>query len=141
MPLNRAAALRGLQAPRSPLSLVRSSQDVGSGAGQVAAELALPCPHHIASDNDEDHLTVTERRVAPNFDSSRLFWTHSRGEDLAKRYPGASADIIVAAEAMVLMDSTEGSCSFTKLLKPGGRLASWFYGGPTFSDPESLARG
>ena len=57
------------------------------------------------------------------------------------KHPGDSAGMIVAAEAMVMMDSTEGSCSFAKLLKPGGRLASWFHGRPTFSDPEFLAGG
>ena len=44
--------------------------------------------------------------------------------------------MIVAAEAMVMMDSTEGLCSFAKLFKPGGSLATWFYGHPAFSNAE-----
>lgn len=117
------------------------AHDIGSGAGQVAVELALHFSHVIASDNDKDHLTVTKRRVTPSFDSSRISYTHSRGEDLANKHPKASADLIAAAEAVVLMDPSEGLCSFAKLLRPGGTLATWFYGRPTFSDAELLAKG
>ncbi len=117
------------------------AHDVGSGAGQVAAELATHFSHVVASDNDDDHLTVTKRRLAPTLDASRISYTNSRGEDLASKHPAASADMVAAAEAMVLMDPVEGLRSFATILKPGGTLATWFYGRPTFTDPVLFANG
>ena len=117
------------------------AHDVGSGAGQVAAELALHFSHVVASDNDEDHLTVTKRRLSPNFDASRISYTHSRAEDLATKHPAGTVDMIAAAEAMVLMDPTQGLHSFAKLIKSGGTLATWFYGRPTFTERELFAKG
>ncbi|KAL8803027.1 MAG: hypothetical protein Q9200_006377, partial [Gallowayella weberi] len=112
------------------------AHDVGCGAGQVAEELTAHYSHIVASDTDADHLTVAQRRLSPTFDPSRVSYTHSKAEDLATHHPPASADMIAAAEAVVLMDRDSGLASFARLLKPGGTLAAWFYGRPTFSDPD-----
>lgn len=117
------------------------AHDVGSGAGQVAAELASHFSHVVASDNDGDHLLVTKKRLADSFDASKVSFIHARGEDLAERTPTDSADMIMAAECMVLMDPSEGLRSFAKVLKPGGTLATWFYGRPTFTDPHLFSKG
>ena len=117
------------------------AHDVGSGAGQVAAELAAHFSHIVASDNDDDHLLVTKRRLAGSLDGSRISFIHSRGEDLAEKSPASSADMIMAAECLVLMDPSEGLRSFAKILKPGGTLATWFYGRPTFTDPHLFSQG
>ena len=117
------------------------AHDVGTGAGQVAAELASHFSHVVASDNDKDHLIVAKRRLNPNFDASRISYIHSTGEDLINKVPEGSADMIAAAEAIVLMDPNDGLHSFATILKPGGTLAAWFYGRPTFTDPELLAQG
>ncbi|KAL8792453.1 MAG: hypothetical protein Q9195_004986 [Heterodermia aff. obscurata] len=86
------------------------AQDVGCGAGQVAAEFAQHYTHVVASDTDADHLLVAKGRLAPQFDQFRVSYTHSKAENLASHHPQASADLIAAAEAV-------------------------FYGRPTFSDP------
>ena len=115
--------------------------DVGCGAGQVAAEFAQHFSCVVASDNDADHLEVAKRRLGPAFDSTRVTYTHSKGEDLASQHPPSSADMIAVAEAVVLMDVDAGLSSFARVLKPGGTLAIWFYGRPTFSDPVYFANG
>ncbi|KAL9010707.1 MAG: hypothetical protein Q9173_004389 [Seirophora scorigena] len=112
------------------------AHDVGCGAGQVTEELARHYSHVVASDTDADHLAVAKRRLAPAFDESHVSYTHSKAEDLASHHRKASADLIAAAEAVVLMDRDSGLQSFADVLKPGGTLAVWFYGGPTFSDPD-----
>ena len=111
------------------------AHDVGCGAGQVTAELAQRYKHVVASDTDADHLVVARGRLAPHFDESRVSYTHSKAENLASHHPQASADLIATAEAVVLMDRDSGLQSFARVLKPGGTLAAWFYGRPTFSDP------
>ena len=110
------------------------AHDVGCGAGQVAAELAHHYAHVIASDTDADHLAVAKGRLDSTLDQSKISYTHAKAEDLASRHPTASADLIAAAEAVVLMDRDAGLESFAQVLKPGGTLAAWFYGRPTFSD-------
>ena len=115
--------------------------DVGCGAGQVAAELAAHFTHVVASDNDADHLSVAKNRLGPTFPSSRITYTHSKAEDLAAHHPVGSADMIAAAEVMVLTDAASALVSFANILKPGGTLATWFYGRPTFSDAELFAKG
>lgn len=110
------------------------AHDVGCGAGQVTVELAQHYAHVVASDTDADHLAVAKGRLAPDFDESRVSYTHSKAEDLAFHHPKASADLVAAAEAVVLMDRDSGLRSFAEVLKPGGTLAVWFYGRPTFSE-------
>jgi len=111
------------------------AHDVGCGAGQVAAELASHFDHVVASDNIAHHLAVAKARLTPLFDASRISYAHCTGEDLASHHKPASADMVAAAEAMVLMDADAGLRSFATVLKPGGTLATWFYGRPTFSEP------
>ncbi|KAI4116243.1 MAG: hypothetical protein LQ345_003306 [Seirophora villosa] len=116
------------------------AHDIGCGAGTVTAELALHYSHVVASDNIADHLAVAKSKLAPDFDESRVSYTHSKAEDLASHHPAASADLIATAEAIALMDRDAGLDSFARILKPGGTLAAWFYGRPTFADAALLAR-
>ncbi|KAI4126441.1 MAG: hypothetical protein LQ338_003750 [Usnochroma carphineum] len=117
------------------------AHDVGCGAGKVTAELALHYSHVVASDSDSNHLTVAKRRLAQDFDPSRVSYTHAKAEELAAHHPQGSADLIATAEAVVLMDRDAGLRSFSQVLKPGGTLAVWFYGRPTFSDAELFPKG
>ena len=118
------------------------AHDVGCGAGQVATELSSCFHHVVASDNNDTHITVAQERLEhQSLAPSRVSFTHSMGEDLHTHHAADSADLVAAAEAMVLMDSDAASASFAKILKPGGTLAAWFYGRPTFSDPILLDRG
>ncbi len=112
------------------------AHDVGCGAGQVSAELASRFSHVVASDFNDTHLTVAQRRLQPEFPDSRISYTHTMGEELHTHHPPGSTDLIAVAEAMVLMDEHLALKSFSTLLRPKGTLAFWFYGRPTFSDPE-----
>jgi len=111
------------------------AHSVGCGAGQVAAELASHFEHVVASDNISHHVAVAKARLIPLFNASRISYTNCTGEDLASHHKPASADQIAAAKAMVLMDTDASLRSFATVLKPGGTLATWFYGRPTFSEP------
>ena len=110
------------------------AHDVGCGAGQVTAELASRFQHVIASDNNDAHLEVARRRLETEFSDKKVSYKHSMGEQLAAHYPPSSADLIAVAEAMVLMDEKVSLRGFEKMLRPGGTLAFWFYGRPTFAD-------
>ncbi|KAI1103461.1 S-adenosyl-L-methionine-dependent methyltransferase [Jackrogersella minutella] len=116
-----------------------TAHDVGCGAGQVSAELASRFAHVVASDINDTHLAVARRRLASSLGPTRISFTHSKGEDLIKHHPAGSVDLIAAAEAMVLMDEHVALDNFKRLLRPGGTLAFWFYGRPTFSDPKLRA--
>ena len=117
------------------------AHDVGCGAGQVAAELASRFSYIVASDESESHLDVARRRVGVECGASRVSYLHAKGEDLANHHQPGTADLIATAEAMPLMDADEGLRSFASLLKPGGTLACWFYGRPTFSESIYYAKG
>ncbi|KAI0883035.1 S-adenosyl-L-methionine-dependent methyltransferase [Annulohypoxylon maeteangense] len=116
------------------------AHDVGCGAGQVCEELATRFAHVVASDINDTHLAVAKRRLIPSLGAKRISFTHSMGEDLIKHHAPGSADLIAAAEAMVLMDEHVALENFHRLLRPGGTLAFWFYGRPTFSDLKLRAK-
>ncbi|KAI0381520.1 S-adenosyl-L-methionine-dependent methyltransferase [Hypomontagnella monticulosa] len=115
------------------------AHDVGCGAGQVSAELASRFKHVVASDMNDTHIAVAQRRLTPTLGPERLSFTHCMGEHLVDNHPPGSADLVAIAEAMVLMDEHVALESFSRLLRSGGTLAFWFYGRPTFSDPKLRA--
>ncbi|KAF2233473.1 hypothetical protein EV356DRAFT_567938 [Viridothelium virens] len=111
------------------------AHDIGYGGGQVVAELASRFTHAIASDNNDIHLPFARRRLA-SLPASSISFTYTKGEDLTAHYPPQSANMITAAKAMVPMDENVGSKTIALVLKSDGTLAFWFYGRPTFLEPE-----
>ncbi|EGD95847.1 hypothetical protein TESG_03311 [Trichophyton tonsurans CBS 112818] len=84
------------------------AHDVGAGPGQVSAQLARKFSHVVVS----------------------------TGEELAAKFPLASADLVVCPLMFPLMDCNAALTSFQSLLKPNGTLAIWFYSRVHFSEPE-----
>lgn len=122
------------------------AHDVGTGPGQVAAQLTKYFDRVIASDNNESHLTVALHRLGPlattghDQVSARVHLTQSTAEALAANFPANSADLVTAAECLPLLDADKALASFHTLLKPRGTLAIWFYGRPIFAEPAYAPR-
>lgn len=57
-------------------------------------------------------------------------------EKLADAQPPCSTDLIVVPECIGLFDASTATEAFSKVLKPKGTLAIWFYGRPIFAEPE-----
>ncbi|KAL8901599.1 MAG: hypothetical protein Q9207_005126 [Kuettlingeria erythrocarpa] len=115
------------------------AHDIGTGPGQVAAELCAHFNTVIASDTNSTHLAVAAARLARAGLKDRVTWTPSGAEDLANQYPPASASLLTVAECLPLLDVPRAMTTFAHLLQPQGTLAVWFYGRPAFSEPEFAA--
>ena len=113
-----------------------TAHDIATGPGQVAAELSSHFDHIIASDINETHLDVAAHRLSPLISSQKVTLLHSSAEAIADAHPPSSADFITAAECLPLMNAASAIGAFTKLLKPNGTLAIWFYGRPFFAEPD-----
>lgn len=113
--------------------------DVGTGPGQVAAVLEKHFDQVVASDLNNTHLEVAYHMLNLADGKHNITLTNAGGEDLVKYYPESSATMITAAECMPLMNIPVAVDSWSRLLKPSGTLAMWFYGRPAFevdpSDP------
>jgi SAM-dependent methyltransferase len=107
--------------------------DIGAGPGNVSEVLAKHFKQVFASDVSDFHMAVAAQRLSGMDNIS--FQVH-RGEDVANSHPAGSADMVVAAESFALMDTEVAMASFAKLLRPGGTLAIWYYGGPIYTDDE-----
>ena len=112
-----------------------TAHDVGCGSGVVATALAARFEHVILSDNNTSSLDAARRRLSSSSNNGDHFsFLQCAGEDLASLCAPSSADLIVAAECLPLMDAEATLAGFGRLLKPGGTLAVWFYGRPHFSE-------
>ena len=116
------------------------AHDVGTGPGQVAAELASHFSQVIASDSNSTHLAVAAHRLTDLHKAGKVIFAESSAETLVTSYPHGSADLITAAECLPLLDPPAAIDSFARLLASGGTLAIWFYGRPAFAEPEFAPR-
>jgi SAM-dependent methyltransferase len=115
------------------------AHDIGTGPGNVAAVLSKHFDKVIASDLNENHLRVAERRLQGNSDKaliSNIVLDHIGAEDVHSKYPAGSASFIAAAECMALLDAEKALSSWAAALRPGGTLAIWFYGRPHFVEAD-----
>ncbi|RDW60555.1 hypothetical protein BP6252_11938 [Coleophoma cylindrospora] len=114
--------------------------DVGTGPGQVAAELALHFKEVVASDNNASHLAVARHRLDSLISSQVVKLVQSTAETLTDVHPECSVDLITAAECLPLIDAEKAVQAFSTILKPNGTLAIWFYGRPIFAEADAARR-
>ena len=115
------------------------AHDIGTGPGQVAAELCKHFDTVIASDTNSTHLAVAATRLEKAGVEDKVTWTESGAEDLSSKYPPGSATLLTVAECLPLLDVPRAMNTFAHLLQPDGTLAVWFYGRPAFTEPEFTA--
>lgn len=112
------------------------AHDIGTGPGQVAAEVCKHFDTVIASDTNSTHLAVAATRLEKAGLKDKVTWTESGAEDLSSKYPAGSASLLTVAECLPLLDVPRAMNTFAHLLQSDGTLAVWFYGRPAFSEPE-----
>ena len=113
-----------------------TAHDVGTGPGQVAAELSSHFSRVIASDINTTHLAVAAHRLGSLVSAQKVSLVRCSAEELADAHPPCSTDLIAAAECLPLIDASRAIQAFSTVLKPNGTLAIWFYGRPIFTEPE-----
>ncbi|KAL8744212.1 MAG: hypothetical protein Q9190_003519 [Brigantiaea leucoxantha] len=119
--------------------LTETALDVGTGPGQVAAELSSRFSRVIATDINTTHLSVAEHRLGPlitSHNKKKVSLVQCSAEDTANTLAPCSTDLIAAAECLPLIDADRAIEAFSRVLKPHGTLAIWFYGRPIFAEPE-----
>ncbi|KAL1881331.1 hypothetical protein Daus18300_001184 [Diaporthe australafricana] len=113
-----------------------TAYDVGCGPGQVASALATKFRRVHGSDPNAQIISKAHEMFEPlgnvDFEVGTGEGIASAGEDR-----NGTADLITVAECIPLMDTQAAMSAFAKLLRPGGTLAIWFYGGPIFASPGS----
>jgi trans-aconitate 3-methyltransferase len=72
-------------------------------------------------------------------DRPNLDFEVRRGEDVASAADPAARARAGSAECMPVLDTPAAMASFAALLRPGGTLAIWFYGGPIYLSPDGSA--
>jgi ubiquinone/menaquinone biosynthesis C-methylase UbiE len=110
------------------------AHDVGTGPGQVAAELSSHFDKVVASDYNSTHLIIAKHYYPSLVSSKKIELVECSGEDILKINAPESLDLITAAECIPLMDTEKALESFSRALK-NGTLAIWFYGRPIFAEP------
>ena len=118
---------------------VSEAHDVATGPGQVAAALTSHFDRVITSDINNTYLSIAKERLKQLIASNQVELIHLSAEEIAHIYPPSSADMITAAECLPLMDAPKTLQAFSKLLKPSGTLAIWFYGRPIFAESDFAA--
>ena len=111
------------------------AHDIGTGPGQVASQLATHFAQVNASDNNSTHLAVAAQRLATLHAARKVVFAECSAETVHAAYVPGSADLVAAAECLPLLDAGAAVSSFSRLLRPGGTLAVWFYGRPAFAEP------
>lgn len=111
--------------------------DIGCGPGQVTSTLASRFNHVHGSDPNDYIINVArqtwEGTKNVTFEACAAEKLTDGQEEKQDRL--GSVDLITVAEAIPLMDTKSSMAAFADLLKPGGTLAIWFYGGPIFHSP------
>ncbi|KAK2597802.1 hypothetical protein N8I77_012564 [Diaporthe amygdali] len=112
-----------------------TAYDVGCGPGQVASALA---PKFRRVHGSDPNAFVISKAHELFKSLSNVDFEVNSAENIisANDDRAGTADLITVAECIPLMDTQAAMAAFAKLLRPGGTLAIWFYGGPIFTNPE-----
>jgi SAM-dependent methyltransferase len=100
-----------------PATLVAA--DVGAGTGISARLLAARAVHVHAIEPNNEMREAGER--AGSGGPGRIDWRDATGE--ATGLPDHSVDLITCAQAYHWLDPDRAATEFTRILKPGGRIA------------------
>ena len=113
-----------------------TAHDIATGPGQVATELSKRFDHVVASDINDSHLEIAALRLSASIESKQSSLEQVSAEAVSDQQRLSSTDMITAAECISLLDTDKALDSFSRILRPGGTLAAWFYGPPFFAEFE-----
>jgi trans-aconitate 3-methyltransferase len=113
--------------------------DIGTGAGSALDLMTKRFTRVTASDNDAVSLGFAQKRYS-HIPPSQLCWTVSKAEELITHHAPSSFDMITCALTFPLLDTEKALQCISRLLRPVGTLAIWFYGPPIFVDPIQAAK-
>jgi SAM-dependent methyltransferase len=105
--------------------------DAGTGNGQAATGLARWFDRVHATD-------ASEKQIANAEPDERV--RYAVGPESASGLPDASCDLVTAAQALHWFDVPAFFREARRVLKPGGTIAIWTYGGPRLDEPALNAR-
>lgn len=111
-----------------------TAHELGTGCGVGAASLlsasnarGKPIKHMILSDPSESNVNTSKELLkSDDFPGTRLSFHQKTGEDSFLE-PG-SVDMVIACECLHFTDIEKAISSIHKSLRPGGTVASVFYG-------------
>ena len=104
--------------------LLGVAHDIGTGPGNVAAELSTRFKHVTATDPSIAHIDAARRLaspLAPNIKFHVCSGEDSISSGVAQK---GAADMVTVAECIPLMDSKRAIEVFHEMLHPGGTLVS-----------------
>ncbi|MCJ1473400.1 hypothetical protein MMC13_002051 [Lambiella insularis] len=79
-------------------NLTETAHDVGTGPGQVAAELSTHFGNVLGNDSNAIHLAVARQRLGSLVSSQQVHLVQCSAEGLADEHPPSSVDLISAAD-------------------------------------------
>jgi ubiquinone/menaquinone biosynthesis C-methylase UbiE len=109
---------------------------VGTGPGNVTEILTKRFSNVRASDSSKLHLDVAKNWL----NNPSVTFLQCRAEelvDVVESHDHDQADLVTAAECIMLMNPEQSVTGFAKLLRPGGTVAIWAYGRPIFPNDET----
>ena len=99
----------------------RIALDCGTGNGQAAIGLAKHFDRVVATDPSEEQINRATRH-------DRIEYRIARAE--SSGLPGASVDLVTAAQALHWFDAAAFFAEANRVLVPNGAIAVWGYGDP-----------
>lgn len=115
------------------------AHDAGCGPGVTAAVLSRRFKHVICSDFSAQAVETARRlltattAVSSKNGSPTFEFHQSNAEDMSW-LPPASIDMVTMSECLHWTDTAKTVAAISRVLKPGGTLAAWYYTDPMLPD-------